>query len=137
MKKIYLDTNILIDILLDRDLEHISVNKIAPFLKQSKVYMSSLSVHIAYYILKIKANSSMHRKAMPLISSINLVPLSKLIIDHALNNFSIDFEDTLQYYSALDQNCDYILTRNKKDFNAIKKLIPSKIEIIDTLNTVL
>lgn len=93
MKKIYLDTNILIDILLDRDLEHISINKIAPFLKQSKVYMSSLSVHITYYILKIKANSLMHRKAMPLISSINLVPLSKLI--------------------------------------------PSKIEIIDTLNTVL
>ncbi len=137
MKRIYLDTNILIDILLDRDLEHISINKIAPFLKQSKVYMSTLSVHITYYILKIKANTLMHRKAMPLINSINLIPLTKLIIDNALNNFSIDFEDTLQYYSALDQNCDYILTRDKKDFNKIKKLIPSKIEIVDTLNTVL
>lgn len=99
--------------------------------------MSSLSVHIAYYVLKIKANSLMHGKAMPLINSINLIPLTKLIIDNALNNFSIDFEDALQYYSALEQNCDYILTRDKKDFNKIKKLIPSKIEIVDTLNTVL
>ena len=137
MKKVYLDTNILIDILLDRDLEHISINKITPFLKQSQVYMSTLSVHITYYILKIKPNTSMHRRSMALINRINLVPLSQEIINQSLNNFSIDFEDTLQYYSALDQNCDYILTRDKKNFNKIKELIPSKIEIIDTLNKVL
>jgi len=137
MKKVYLDTNILIDILLDRDLEHISINKITPFLKQSQVYMSTLSVHITYYILKIKPNTSMHRRSMALINRINLVPLSQEIINQSLNNFSIDFEDTLQYYSALDQNCDYILTRDKKNFNKIKELIPSEIEITDTLNTVL
>ena len=137
MKKVYLDTNILIDILLDRDLEHISINKITPFLKQSQVYMSTLSVHITYYILKIKPNTSMHRRSMALINRINLVPLSQEIINQSLNNFSIDFEDTLQYYSALDQNCDYILTRDKRDFYKIKELIPSKIEIIDTLNTIL
>ncbi|HOK59573.1 MAG TPA: type II toxin-antitoxin system VapC family toxin [Candidatus Dojkabacteria bacterium] len=137
MKKVYLDTNILIDILLDRDLEHISINKITPFLKQSQVYMSTLSVHITYYILKIKPNTSMHKKSMALINRINLVPLSQEIINQSLNNFSIDFEDTLQYYSALDQNCDYILTRDKKNFKKIKELIPSKIEIIDTLNTIL
>ena len=137
MKKVYLDTNILINILLDRDLEHISINKITPFLKQSQVYMSTLSVHITYYILKIKPNTSMHRRSMALINRINLVPLSQEIINQSLNNFSIDFEDTLQYYSALDQNCDYILTRDKRDFNKIKELIPSKIEIIDTLNKVL
>jgi len=137
MKKVYLDTNILIDILLDRDLEHIPINKITPFLKQSQVYMSTLSVHITYYILKIKPNTSMHKKSMALINRINLVPLSQEIINQSLNNFSIDFEDTLQYYSALDQNCDYILTRDKKNFKKIKELIPSKIEIIDTLNTIL
>ena len=137
MKKVYLDTNILIDILLDRDLEHISINKITPFLKQSQVYMSTLSVHITYYILKIKPDTSMHKKSMALINRINLIPLSKEIINQSLNNFSIDFEDTLQYYSALDQNCDYILTRDKKNFKKIKELIPSKIEIIDTLNKVL
>jgi predicted nucleic acid-binding protein len=137
MKKVYLDTNILIDILLDRDLEHISINKITPFLKQSQVYMSTLSVHITYYILKIKPNTSMHRRSMALINRINLVPLSQEIINQSLNNFSIDFEDTLEYYSALDQNCDYILTRDKKNFKKIKELIPSKIEIIDTLNKVL
>ena len=137
MKKVYLDTNILINILLDRDLEHISINKITPFLKQSQVYMSTLSVHITYYILKIKPNTSMHRRSMALINRINLVPLSQEIINQSLKNFSIDFEDTLQYYSALDQNCDYILTRDKKNFKKIKELIPSKIEIIDTLNKVL
>jgi len=136
MKKVYLDTNILIDILLDRDLEHISINKITPFFKQSKVYMSTLSVHITYYILKIKANSSIHRRSMALINRINLVPLSREIVNQSLNNFSTDFEDTLQYFSALDQACDYILTRDKKDFDKIKKLIPTNIQIIDKLNII-
>jgi predicted nucleic acid-binding protein len=137
MKKIFLDTNILIDIMMERDAKTVSLKKILPYLHHSQIYLSTLSIHISFYSLKIKPNSPIHKKILNISKLINLVPLSNDIINQALNNFSIDFEDTLQYYSALDQNCNYILTRDKKDFNAIKKLIPSKIEIIDTLNTVL
>ena len=137
MKKVFLDTNILIDILLDRDLKHISIEKIAPFLKDSKVFLSTLSVHITFYILKIKASSMMHKKTLNLINTMNLIPLSNIIVGISLNTYLNDFEDTLQYYSALDQNCDYILTRDIKDFEKIKKTIPSNIQIIDTLKGVL
>lgn len=137
MKKIFLDTNILIDILLDRDLEHISIEKIAPYLKDSKAFLSTLSVHITFYILKIKANSIMHRRAVDLINTMNLIPLSNIIVGISLNTYLNDFEDTLQYFSALDQNCDYILTRDTKDFEKIKKVIPSNIQIIDTLKGIL
>ena len=27
-----------------------------------------------------------------------------------------DFEDAIQYYSALESNLDYLITRNKKDY---------------------
>lgn len=137
MKKIYLDTNIFIDILLDRDMENISIEKITPYLESSKVYMSVLSVHITYYILKIKNNTSIHTRALDFINTINLIPLSNIIVGISLNTFSKDFEDTLQYFSALDQNCDYILTRDIKDFNKLNKQIPSDIQIVDTLNGVL
>jgi len=137
MKKLFLDTNILIDIMTGRDAKTISLKEILPYMHHSQIYLSSLSIHIAFYSLKIKPNSSIHKKILDISKLINIVPLSKNIIDDALNNFTVDFEDTLQYYSALDQSCDYILTRDKKDFDKIKELIPSKIAIVDTLNTVL
>lgn len=137
MKKLFLDTNILIDIMTGRDAKTISLKEILPYMHHSQIYLSSLSILIAFYSLKIKPESPIHKKILDISKLINIVPLSKDIIDDALNNFTVDFEDTLQYYSALDQSCDYILTRDKKDFDKIKELIPSKIAIVDTLNTVL
>ncbi len=133
MKKIYLDTNIFIDILADRDLKTVSLDELKPLLKKSLVYMSTLSVHITYYILKIKASSPSDKRTKDLISIINLIPLNLPIVENSLNSYKTDFEDTLQYYSALFEDCDYILTRDIKDFAKIKKITPSNIEIIDTL----
>jgi predicted nucleic acid-binding protein len=52
---------------------------------------------------------------------VEIVNLDDKIIELALSNdeFS-DFEDGLQYYSALENNVDIILTRNKKDFKNSK-----------------
>lgn len=133
MKTVYLDTNIFIDILTDRELSSISIEEIKPFLEESLVFMSTLSVHIAYYILKIKPNSKTDRKVKDLLSIINLVALDEVIVSNALKSFVRDFEDTLQYHSALLEDCDFILTRDTKDFNKIRDAIPSDIEIIDTL----
>jgi predicted nucleic acid-binding protein len=133
MKKVYLDTNIFIDILTNRNLKTVSLDELKPLLKESLVYMSTLSIHITYYILKIKAGSLSDKRTKDLISIINLVSLSIPIVENSLNSFETDFEDTLQYYSALSEDCDYILTRDTKDFLKIKEDIPSNIEIIDTL----
>lgn len=133
MKKIYLDTNIFIDILADRDLKTVSLDELKPLLEKSLVYMSTLSVHITYYILKIKAGSPSDKRTKNLINIINLTPLDIPIVENSLNSYKTDFEDTLQYYSALSEGCNHILTRNIKDFENIKKAIPANIEIIDTL----
>ena len=135
MKRIYFDTNIFIDILLDRDLSNISFDILKKALEESELFMSTLSIHISYYICKIKLNSETDTKVKELINAINLIPLDESIVNQSLYSFVTDFEDTLQYYSALSADCDYILTRDKKDFFRIKESIPSKIEIIDSLNT--
>lgn len=136
MKKIYIDTNIFFDIIIDRDLENISMKKFKQYLESSDIYMSALSIHIIYYALKIKPESEEHQKIKELIKIINIVPLTNVIITKAIDNFNIDFEDTIQYYSALEANCDYILTRDYKDLRKIKKNIPSKLEIIANLKRV-
>jgi len=136
MKKIYIDTNIFFDIILDRDLKNISIKKLEKYLEKSCIYMSVLSIHIIYYVLKIKPNTQTHEKIKKLIKLINIVPLTTSITIKSIEKFTVDFEDTLQYYSALDNNCNYILTRDKKDFAKIKKNIPSKIQIISSLRNI-
>lgn len=133
MKKLYLDTNIFVDILIDRDLENLSLEMIMPYLETSQVYMSVLSVHITYYSLRIEAGSKEHKNIAKLIGLINLIPLDISIMQESMNNYKIDFEDTLQYYSALSEKCDYIITKDLKDLRKIKKISPSDIKIVRNL----
>jgi predicted nucleic acid-binding protein len=42
--------------------------------------------------------------------------LNEETIDKALNSNFKDFEDAVQYYTALQTNCSIIITRNGKDF---------------------
>lgn len=47
---------------------------------------------------------------------VNVAEVDAWTVDRALKLRAKDFEDALQYYSALKINADYIITRNKKDF---------------------
>jgi len=133
MKRLYLDTNIFIDILIDRDLDNLSLKMLTPYLEHSQVYMSVLSVHITYYSLRVKPNSSEDKMIKKILSLINLIPLDISIMQESLDSFKTDFEDTLQYFSALSKECDYILTKDTKDFTKIKSTSPSNIQIIKNL----
>jgi len=137
MKKIFLDTNILIDLIVERQPHLTTLQETLPYLNPSQIYLSTLSIHIIYYVLKIKKDSKLDKRVQTVCSKINLVPLTPSITLQAINTYLTDFEDTLQYYSALDQDCDYILTRNIKDFNKLKKQISSDTQIVDTLEGIL
>lgn len=133
MKRLYLDTNIFIDILIDRDLDNLPLKMLTPYLEHSQVYMSVLSVHITYYSLRIKPNSPEHKMIKKILDLINLIPLDIPIMQESLDSFKTDFEDTLQYFSALSEECDYILTKDTKDFTKIKNTKSSNIQIINNL----
>lgn len=137
MKKIFLDTNILIDLIVERQPHLTTLQETLPYLNHSQIYLSTLSIHIIYYVLKIKKDSKLDKRVQTVCSKINLVPLTSSITLQAINTYLTDFEDTLQYYSALDQDCDYILTRNIRDFNKLKKQISSDTQIVDTLKDIL
>ena len=54
---------------------------------------------------------------------VNVLALNEKIIELALNNDKFDdFEDDLQYHTAVENGQDIILTRNQKDFK--KSVIP-------------
>jgi len=48
--------------------------------------------------------------------------LDEHIVEKGLNSNFTDFEDALHYFSAVDSDCEIIITRNGKDFK--KSLLP-------------
>lgn len=126
MKKALIDTNVILDLLAKREPFHKESERIFSLadLKRIKLHISVLSIANAHYILndvmKFKEVKSILSKFKVLVNSVSL---NDKILDLALsdNNFR-DFEDGIQYYSAIESNCDLIVTRNTKDFKA--SLIP-------------
>ena len=122
MKKVLIDTNIIIDLLAKRKAFYKESEQIFSLADNQKIklYISTLSIANAHYILSdiMKVN-----EARDILSKfkvlVNSVSLSDKIIDLALSDGKFkDFEDGIQYYSALDSKCDLIVTRNVKDFKA-------------------
>jgi predicted nucleic acid-binding protein len=51
---------------------------------------------------------------------VRVLPMDDKIIDLSLDADFNDFEDAIQYYTALENDLDLILTRNLKDFKTSK-----------------
>ncbi|HAM96807.1 MAG: hypothetical protein US14_C0028G0003 [candidate division WS6 bacterium GW2011_WS6_36_26] len=130
MKKYFLDVNVLIDYFLDRQTKDSDIKKLLKEIDTSNIYVSGLSAHIIFYVLRVKFNTQMFLDIKSLFDRVNIIPLTGEIVNSAMNIAFKDFEDTLQYFSAVN-NCDYILTRDKKDFEKIQKLSPSPLKIVN------
>lgn len=135
MRRVFLDANVFIDLLKDRSIGDTGIRE---HLKDiyPHVYVSVLTIHIAFYVLKIKSGSRMHKKVLKLIKYVNILPLRSEIINLAMSLSFPDFEDMLQYLSAIGI-CEYILTRDKKDFDKLQKIFPSEITVVKSVSDVL
>ncbi len=131
MRKIFLDANILIDLITGRNANNSGVEEVFKSKAYKQIYISPLSVHIAFYVLKPKRGEEIFDSLSKIIKGISIIPLSEVILKKALSVNFKDYEDLLQYFSAIE-NCDVILTNDVKDFEKIKKLSPSRIEIISS-----
>ena len=60
-------------------------------------------------------------------------PVDADTIDDCIRSEFDDFEDAMQYFSAMRENIDYIVTRNKKDFKAAQIPVFEPQEFIDYL----
>ncbi len=131
MKKVFLDTNILIDLVDNRDLDITGIDKIFDQSPYPRIYISALSVPLTFYACKIKNGGLKYMKLKKILDSMDILPLTDNIIFNALEYSNTpDYEDTLQYITAIESDCNYILTRDKKDFSKIQKIIPSKTQVI-------
>ena len=118
--KIFLDTNILLDVLTKRDPFYNSSAVIWSLIEENifKGFISAISVNNIFYISKKINNIKYARNIVDkLLSDFKIIELSYEILKLArtINNNS-DYEDLIQYFSAFNYGCKYLITRNEKDF---------------------
>ncbi|MEM1405758.1 MAG: PIN domain-containing protein [Bacteroidota bacterium] len=119
MKRLFLDTNVVIDLLGERLPFYNSMAVIASMAdrKEVELVISALSFSTVYYVLSKYENPTNVRLKLSKMKTLSEISdLTDLILEKGLiSNFS-DFEDSLRYHSALEKKCDIIITRNAKDF---------------------
>jgi predicted nucleic acid-binding protein len=120
MKKVFIDTNVLIDLLADR--KPFSKFAIEIFAKAErkkvKLYTSSHTFATTHDLLKKYLNEAELRDVLySLLAFVNLVGIDSDIIKKALKSKHKDFEDAIQIIAANTvPELDFITTRNLRDF---------------------
>ncbi|HLO42962.1 MAG TPA: PIN domain-containing protein [Leadbetterella sp.] len=133
MKNIFLDTNILVDLIADRPpfskyaIELFSLAEI----NKIKLYTSSHSLATTHYLLKKFIEEKEFRVILHnLLEFVTIIPVNLDVLRKSLNSNHKDFEDAIQIYCASTINgMEYIVTRNIKDFknSEIPAILPNEI----------
>lgn len=125
MQRIYLDTNIIIDFLGERGSYYEPAAKILTLADNKKIqlFISPISISTAHYILsKFEGSKIALEKIRKFKLLCEIAVMDGEVIDKAILSDFKDFEDGMQYFSAIASGCDLIVTRNEKDFK--NALIP-------------
>lgn len=125
MENVFVDTNIVIDLLQKRDEFYREAQELFTLAdrKKVKLYISALTFANTYYILSRFYSSDEAKKILSKFKVlVEVLPTTDKIIELALASDFKDFEDAIQFYTALESSLEAIITRNKKDFK--NNLIP-------------
>lgn len=120
MRKIFLDTNVVIDLLDKREAFYKAAVDIFTLAYKKKIvlYVSPMTYATASYLLR-KRGSEQTKLLLHNFRQLSRVTTAdEKVVDEALASSFVDYEDGLQYYSALSKNVEVIVTRNVKDFSS-------------------
>ncbi|GBE05038.1 MAG TPA: PIN domain-containing protein [Nitrospirae bacterium] len=129
--KILIDTNVILDVLTERKPFHLDSARVWTLVSENMLqgYISAISVNNLYYIInKLKDMKSAETFTDQILEDFEIISLTKDILTQARRVAKKDFEDLIQYFSAIHAGCEYIITRNKKDYPriGIKILTPAE-----------
>ncbi|MGE5394472.1 MAG: type II toxin-antitoxin system VapC family toxin [Candidatus Saccharibacteria bacterium] len=116
---LFLDTNVMLDLLGERDPFYDSIAMIVSLadMGEIQIVVSALSYSTVYFILsKFESDRSIKEKLSKFKVIVITSDLTDKVIDQGLVSRFNDFEDALQYHCALNSNCNILITRNGKDF---------------------
>lgn len=128
MKKIFLDTNILLDVLLDRYPHSEPAQRVWSLAEQKKVVaaISAISIANVFFIVKkLSSSQKAHQAIKTMMEIFKIVEVNAQVLRKALEKQTSDFEDSIQLICAERFRVQAIITRDPTGFPG------SKISVID------
>ena len=117
--RVLLDTNIVLDLLLEREPFCFEAKEIFLMIENNIIngFLCATTITTIYYLIskntdKTKADDIITK----LLQLFDIADVNKTVLLHALKNNGKDFEDSVIYTSAKYYNIDVIITRDKKGF---------------------
>lgn len=135
---IFLDTDVIIDYLTDRQPFAEKAEKVLALIENNKIkgYTSSLCFSNLYYLLRQQFT---HYRSVSLLKDLTgllgILKVDEDIIQSALESNFKDFEDAIQYFTAIThKRLDVIVTRNTKDYRNSKLPVMTPETLVKTYN---
>lgn len=136
MKVVFFDTNVMLDFLGERKLFYETVSKLVTLSERGKfrVVVSPISFVNTNYILSKSENSTVAIEKIRKFKVICQVSrIDSMMIEKSLQSNFTDFEDAVQYFSALEFGCNIIVTRDAKGFKKSTLPVMSPDEFLNSL----
>ena len=139
-KKLFIDSDIILDVLAERNQFYEAAALIFDLGYSKKLHLYTTAVVLAnvFYFLRKKfgiEKSKEHLKKLRRIMQI--LPISEKIVDDVLTSKFGDFEDGLQYYSAKESGIQVIITRNIRDYKEKDVVVQTAEEYIKINQSIL
>ncbi len=118
MEKIFVDANIVMDLLEKRDEFYLEAQELFTLSDKNNanLYVSALTLANVHFLLFKHLKMEVRKVLAKFKVLVEVLAVDDKIIDLALTSDFKDFEGAVQYYTAIENEMDIIITRNKKDF---------------------
>lgn len=135
--KILFDTNVILDVLLERHPHYPYSVRCMALVEEERIegWICSTTVTTIAYLLKSQLSrlqANQHLES--LLSLYNVSTVNRQVLFDALDDGFSDYEDSVLHRSALANNLDGIVTRNKKDFKKSKLPVYTPVELLAIMN---
>ena len=134
--KILLDTNIIVDVALERQPFYSQSIQVLSFVYQRQVegYISASTCSDLYYIIrKIKGRDETIDFLRRILTFCQVAIVDQSVIAMAISANFRDFEDAIQYSTAIVNQLDLIVTRDPQDFPVATPRILTPDQLIQEL----
>lgn len=135
MTRLFLDTNIVIDLLDKRAPFYKDAVRLftMAYYKQVELIVAPITYTTASYLLRHHGAEGVRNLLANFRQLSRVATTDERIIDDSIASQFADFEDAVQYYTALKAQADIIITRNVADFSSAKLPVMTAEEYIATI----
>ena len=127
-KRIFVDTNVLLDVLLEREGYYYDALKIWSAAEEGKIdaHIAAISVNNVHYVVKrLKSETTAMIAVRIILRIFKVVPVDSEILSSAADFHNKDYEDDIQFQCALRAKCSQFFTRDPTHYDsALMAVVP-------------